>query len=330
MRYCLYAEPEWIKQSYGLNPKMEGRIFWDKLPRLLHSGLTNWARVFEGWYSIPTTAAELNEYDVIHTNMTQHGIGSVKKIKANMKRAGNTNLKVVVNVDHAINMWQAFEPFGTMLEDVNMADHVFCVHPIMADSLGVFLDRKIHVIPHPTSLDMFKEFQQDKFDKPTVTVVSHSYDRNYLIMSEMLIALRKKRPDLQTIFIGKMEDRTYIKWNYDEYFEMVPFPALMRIISASHVIIDTAVTHSYGRVPVECAALGTPCIGGTNIEAVNVLWPDLGVDIFNAKQLSDKVDDMLFGDQECIKAIVDNAQEKVARYGYPESKKAFEVMLAGS
>lgn len=332
MNYCLYAEPEWVKQSYQLNPGITGPIKYDLLPRIFHSGLTNWPVVFEGMLSVPNTMEEYNTYDVIHVNMTPHGVGNIKKIRSDVTRIKAKQPLIVANVDHAINMWEGFGNIEWFLKDLSLADRLFCVHPVMSGTLSTYLDRHVWTIPHPTNLDQFDELRSNgqKFDIPTVAVVVHSYDVNVLIVTEALNALKRKIK-FQTLCIGNAErKKEYTKWNYDQYISGLPFHHFAKILGMCDVVIDTAITHSYGRVGVECAALGVPCIGGATVESVNTLWPELVVDIFNAKQINAKVEELLFGDQEHRQDVIRTAQDGVLLYGYPESKKAFEEMLNAS
>jgi hypothetical protein len=329
MRYCLYAEPEWMIQSYGLNPNIVGGIIsHEMLPRIFHSGLTNWGRVFEGCYHVPKSLEEYQRFDVIHVNMTPHGVGSVKRIKSDLARIDGDKPKVVVNVDHAINMWEGFGNMEWFLQDVGMADHVFCVHSVMANTLAVLLNRKVYTIPHPTDLSQFDEMREpEKFDIPTVCVMLHSYDQNCVIVTEALNALRKDRK-IQVLAVGNgNRNKEYLKWNYDQYISGLPFASLMRVLSMCHVVIDTAITHSYGRIPVECAGIGTPCVSGMTVESGRILWPELQVDIFDAKSITSKIEMILFGEPPLRADIIRTAEEWVAYYGYPSCRKMFEEML---
>jgi glycosyltransferase involved in cell wall biosynthesis len=329
MNYCLYAEPEWIKSCYGLNPHIQGAIHYDMMPRIFHSGLTNWAMVFEGSYNVPSKLEEYEFYDVIHVNLTPHGVGSLKRIRSDIERLKTKKKPVVVaNVDHAINMWEGFANFEWFLHDLSLADHLFCVHPVMSRTLNLYLDKHVHTIPHPTNLEQFSELRVDeKFDIPTVVVFVHSYDVNTLIVSEALKALKRKYK-FQTLAIGNAERRKeYVKWNFDQYISGLPFYMFAKVVGMCNVAVDTAITHSYGRVGVESAALGIPCIGNNSVESVRCLWPELIVDIFDAKQIAEKIEMVLFGDQEHQQNMINAAQEGVIAYGYPASKKAFEDMI---
>jgi hypothetical protein len=328
MRYCLYAEPEWVKQSYNLNPQMQGAIPYTALPRIFHSGLTNWAMVFEGVYNVPNTMVEYGSYDVIHVNMTPHGVGNIKKIKADIARLESKKPLVIANVDHAINMWEGFGNFEWFIQDLLLADRLFCVHPLMSDTLSTYINRPVCTIPHPTNLDQFDELRSEqRFDIPTVVVFVHSYDVNVLIVTEALKALKRKYK-FQILLIGNAErKKEYVKWNYDQYIPGLPFHQFAKIVGMCNVAIDTAITHSYGRVGVESAALGVPCIGNFTVESIKRLWPELVVDVFNAKQITEKVESVLFGDQEHRQDIIRTAQEGVVMYGYPACKQVFEDMI---
>lgn len=323
MRYSLYAAKEWLIQSYGLRPDLRDPIGADKMPRVMHSGLTNWARALNGVYSLTQTFEQLAQYDVVHVNVPPSGVKSVLKLRRLIDAMPAENRPLLVaNPDQAIEMWESFSRFDLFLESMAVADRVFCVHAVMARTLRELLGKPVWHIPHPTDVDtLAEEFGGvDKYPAPLVLVVAHAYDQNYLIVTEALRALRRDHPDLKCVMVGRMpKDPMTVGSFYDEMYEAMPFDALMKLVAMSTCVIDTAFTHSYGRIGVECAALGIPCIGNTSVESVTTLH-SCAVDIYDASDIARKV-------RECIAG--DYGITPPTAYNYANSAASFEAMCNG-
>ena len=325
VRYCLYAHKDWVKQSYTLSPSLPSPIPYTALPPIMHSGLTNWAKVMKGWLHVPQNRNEYGMFDVIHVNMTTKNIGVIRKIRMHCDRAGIPIPKIVVNPDYAIQMWESYEPFDLFLEDMQKADHIFTVHPSASSTLSALLGRKVWTIPHPTDVDRlrqtFPKGEGSQFGSPVIVVIGHIWDQNYLLTSHVVSRIRAERPDVQTVLVGAIEKQgVWLKNTYDEFYPSMPFPDLMALVSKAAVVIDTAATSSGGRIQVECAALGTPCIGNTKNHMQMTLWEPLAVNIFDAGSLMVAINGVLDG-------VHSDLAESIIDYSYSYSYEKFMEML---
>ena len=331
MRYTLYADPRWVKESYGLNPGLQSPIKWNDLPPVMHSGLTNWGRVFKGHYHMPMTVDEYGNYDVIHVNMTPKNVGMIGRIRRHLAEVEREKWpKIVANTDHAIDMWVGYERIDLLREDLLKADALFSVEPVMAGSLALLTDREVTVCPHPTNVDQLREKygkmkNTDPFNKRTILVVSHPYDQNYIVPTLVVQELKKDMPDLAAILIGQVQkDGAWLRSVYDEWYESVQFPVMMEVVSRANVVVDTAITHSYGRLPVECAAVGTPCVADRNVASARDLFTGLCVDVHDGSDITGSVR-MALSDPKGF--MPDDST--VDYYGYAKRREQFEVMING-
>lgn len=323
MKYCLYALREWVINSYGLPPDTPSPIHNRSLPRVMHSGLTNWARVFDGVYNVPMSPKEYEDIDILHINMTPNGVGNIHSIMRHLEDVENKPM-IVVNVDHAIEMWNGFKRFDIFLDELSMADRVFCVEPASASTLKILLGKKVWCFNHPTNTTQLREIygtcrEEDPFPHKTVLVYAHPYDRNYLITSWVIKRLKAVTPDLRAIFIGQADDRAWLRTVYDEVYESVPFPVMMEIISRVDVAVDTAVTHSGGRFPAECAAVGTPCISDKKVFTGASIHGNTG-DIYNGVDTYERIKEFLSGGGKPMASV--------EHMGYEASRKKFEEMIS--
>ena len=329
MNYCLYASRDWIVQSYGLRPDLTSPISPDKLPRVMHSGLTNWPRALNGVFDTPLLLDQLAKYDVVHANIAPTMVKNVFKLRRLIDQLpSDKSPLLVVNPDHALEMWESFTRFDLFLDALRCADRVFTVHHTMSQTLESLLGTRVHTLPHPTNVELLRELygQTPKHPEKIIVVIAHHYDQNYLVVTETLRAMRRSGANFKTILVGHMpKDPMTVGAFYDDMFDALPFDKLMALIAMSRCVIDTAFTHSYGRIGVECAALGIPCIGHSANASVYDLHADFEVDIFNAREIAEAIERALDRSQA---AAAD--YDGVARYNYANSAAAFTEMCYGA
>jgi len=172
----------------------------------MHSGLTHWGKIFKGDYHIPNYD-EIENYDVIHINYTPSNIGKVKYIH---KLINGRDTKIVLNIDHAVDLWAAngFVEINQMIDEIKLADHLFSVETVMASTMTELLDREVHLIPHPTDVEMIrKNFYRKKTSGKgiSITVFIHSYDKNWLLITNLISQL-KEEMDISAIAVGSLDN----------------------------------------------------------------------------------------------------------------------------
>jgi hypothetical protein len=323
IKYCLFAEPAWMRQSYGIPVSAQPPIRYTQLPYIMHSGLTQWGKVFKGCYNVPD-AKELDNYNVVHMNYTPSNVGKLSYLH---KLIDGRPIKKVVNIDHAVDLWgmNGFVELNQMLDELQLADHLFAVESTMANTISKLMDRYVAVIPHPTDTEMVRknfvsvDGKKNHEGEMAITVFFHAYDKNWLLITNLLNKLKKEK-NILAVAVGALENfPAFFRNTFDLLYNRVSFSDAMKLIAMSDVVIDTALTHSYGRVPIECACLDTPCITNETVESGVMLFPCLAVDIFDMDWLALSIDS------------AKNAKPPFGykRYGYEESAKKFLDMLNG-
>lgn len=291
MKYCLYASREWLVQSYGLSPALQSPIKPSNMPLVMHSGLTNWPIALNGVYDTPLEDT-LGQYDVIHVNVAQHGIGYLYRLRKMINCLPGNKPLLVANVDPSIDMWEgSFERITDLLNVLPLADRLFCVHPVMCSTLSTLLKRKVWHIPHPSNIPAIKSCRRERHtDGKLLLVYSHAYDANIHMITELVHQLKQERDGLVVALIGRHTDKNHarIAEVYDETKQYVPFANNFTLISMADVIIDTAKTYSYGRIAVESAILETPCVTGDNVWAGFLLHNAYG-SIFDMEYIKHQV-----------------------------------------
>lgn len=162
----------------------------DSLVRPTMSGLYAWLAAFSEFGSeanIDTCLDRdfLEQYDIVHVNYV-HSVGSLMyKIREQLGRSSST--KLVVNVDHAVGMWDSFDMMR-MKRELDNADVIFHVEPVGAKVLWSLLGRNVNVIPHPVddiAIDAMVSDGRlpaiDDADKWDIACVYHRYQCTYAV-----------------------------------------------------------------------------------------------------------------------------------------------------
>lgn len=244
--------------------------------RVTMSGLLCWPKAFEifgrkGVKSANTAKDHLEQFDVIHTNYTPSNPSYISALRESL---GDSDTKIIVNVDFAIGMWSNIDPY-VMKDQLLKADMVFHVEPVGAEVLQEFLGIPVHTIPHPSDISRIKEFRQSTSFPPIVACQYHRYLYTwhpyfYALRSfpELLSALMNVSPPQPNVPLDSYFNEVFTRTRYEEYLTM---------LGGSFINIDLTPDYTYGRGIVDAAALGVPTIGSMSCAAAMHIWPELAV-----------------------------------------------------
>lgn len=147
------------------------------------------------------------------------------------------------------------------------------------------------------------------------------------IMSGHLVAkvLQRRHPELLIRVTKTPEFPLNTAFLAGTRFEVVPFrpwAEQLQELATVCLVINTDLWWTRGRVPVDCAAAGVPCVGTTS-DGQSELWPDLAAaDSAQTDQLVALADRCLF-DQSFREAVVAKARRRLTSYTYQETVKRF-------
>ena len=267
LSYCLIGDPvaaESIRKTDGV----------------VLSGLWQWSLAFEkygagGDVELIRRKDELEDYDIIHVNMTSGNFGLNHMIRDQLGDSSST--KLVSNIDFDVGTWgQLTHP--TMLEKVmDCADLVFHVESRGADVLADVLERTVPTLPHPVDvhgLDKYKKVERDPY-------VANIYHRYYPDITVPYWVIRDL--PLYSVLLGYEGGKIPSLPMYDQVFSHIPFVNMIENMSKAKFGLDMFHGYNYGRTVVEFAALGVPCVCSETIDASSRCFPDLTVNPFDTK-----------------------------------------------
>lgn len=261
---------------------------------LVISGLYQWGQAFKQYdeggdylYIPDLQGYEIEQFDLIHLNMTVNNQTILSEIR---DRIGwSSPSKLVCNVDISPEMWQSAYgrlPLG-LLREIDKADMLFSVEPVGADILSMSLARPVHVIPHPVPVERIRADYMRYDRNGALAVIFHRYTGgNWLVP---YLALRGL--DLPKWLLGWVGGDVGDKPDllYNEVISRLEFDAMMEMLSKFSMGMDLFQYYAYGRFPVECGALGIPCVTSDRIAAAGVVHPSLGVNPMDARKVRDLV-----------------------------------------
>ena len=258
IKYCL------LTWDYLENEHISG--FLHPLPI---TGLFNWSLLFNGDRTFPRTREDFDKYNLIHINFTQKNLPLMSKIT---RLIDHNKTKILVNVDYAIEMWaSAFSHPELLLQELDRADYIFAVEPAMADLLSIALKRPIACIPHPCATHLVEAYRTKERQKK-IMVSAHRYDTNFQLP---YYVTRDLPQEWYSCIMGAHNNMSSILHLYDECQKQLTFEESIKYIASQYAIIETHTMNTFGRVTVEAAVLGVPCIGPENIDSMNKCFPDL-------------------------------------------------------
>lgn len=168
--------------------------------------------------------------------------------------------------------------------------------------------------------------RQDPPQRPPVIYVAGDTVRPD-IMTGHLIAkvLQERHPELLIRVTKTPEFTLNTAFLRGARFEVVPFlpwAAQLRELAGYRLVLNTDLWWTRGRVPVDCAAAGVPCVGTTS-DGQKELWPDLYAgESLGIDRLLDLAGRALMDEEFRARAIA-TARNRLPNYAYEDSVERF-------
>ncbi|MBW2077893.1 MAG: methyltransferase domain-containing protein [Deltaproteobacteria bacterium] len=307
LSYCLIGDPQAID-----GVKNHGGV--------VLSGLWQWGLAFDehgnkGDVRLLRRKEDLEEYDIIHINMTAGNLALPSMVRDEI--GNNSDTKLIVNVDFDVMQWGANWQYPTLLtQALNCADLVFHVESTGASVLEHVLERKVHTLPHPVDvdgIDMYKKTERE----PTIATMWHRY-----IPDATLPYFAQKDIPLYRVLLGYTGKVPTLAM-YDFVYKPRGFIDTIKTMASATFGCDLYPGRTYGRAVVEFAALAVPCVCSNTIDAARRCFPSLTVDPFDVAGAHKLFTDLI-GDPDRIGEVYRYAYEAA---GYYSQKNSYARMV---
>lgn len=307
LSYCLIGDPHAID-----GVKNSGEV--------VISGLWQWSLAFDehgknGDVRLLRRKEEIEEYDIVHINMTAGNLPLPQMIRDEI--GDNSDTKLVVNVDFDVMQWGANWQYPTLLtKAIDCADMIFHVESTGASILEHVLNRKVHTLPHPVDVDGLDRYKRTDRE-PTIATMWHRY-----VPDCTLPYFAQKDIPLYRVLLGHT-GKVPTHSMYDFVYEPRTFIDTIETMASATFGCDLYPGRSYGRSVVEFAALAVPCVCSNTIEASCRCFPALAIDPFDVA-----------GAHKLFETLIDDTDKTVDIYkyayeaaGYYSQKNSYERMI---
>ena len=274
------------------------------------SGLYSWSIALKGDRAFPRTPDEFEKYNLVHINVTAKNLPLIAKILPLINR---NITKILLNIDYSIELWSSNLAYPQLLlQEIDKADYIFAVEDIMAETLSTSLKRKVPCIPHPAPIHLLETLKKhERLKKIMVSI--HRYDMNTIPV--WFACNNALNSQWKTTCIGAFQNKDQALHLFDEVCDLMKFDSLMRMLSNHYAIIDSHTLRSYGRINIEAAALGVPCISSNLISSQRKLFPELTTQLNDVPEMS-RLLHQLIKDNDFYTKCVKYAIDQVSYYSY--------------
>ena len=320
------------KYSYILIGDDQGKNFTNTDTHnnnLLLAGLYLWSTVFNKYGNSGSIEPywrneELEKYDIIHINYTPSNIQLPSVIRNEI--GTSSSQKIVVNIDVDAKQWSPnFAYYLHILKkDLNSADVLFHVEPHGADILSHIVDHNVHICPHPVDVsNLYNHIRNER--EPIIGVQYHRYTAETLMpyLATKNIPLRRilygyspvgKQP---VVANAGMYDQIMMQQQYTKHIDE---------LSKCAIGIDMYSGFSFGRAPIEMAALGIPTVVSSTIGSAERLFPYTTSDPFDINCATEKLK-KLITDLDFTDKVIKHAHENCTYYSLKNSYNRFMEIL---
>ena len=186
----------------------------------------------------------------------------------------------------------------------------------------------ITYLPQPYPVQFARRSAQPRSSKESVIMVAGVTQRYDIRLGQRIAAALNQKLPSYRIVVPKLADLTYDASDLsDTPYALRPFEPWRQHLSTlarATLVINTDYTETRGRVQCDCAAVGTPSLGGNSDGAVD-LWPDLASR--PDTPFADLVarGERLLTDQGYYEAVTRYAADRLVKYDYEESAARLQL-----
>lgn len=189
----------------------------------------------------------------------------------------------------------------------------------------------ITYLPQPYPVDFAANYRQPR-DKKDKTILVAGVTQRENIKQGQIVAreLQKQFPAYQ-IIIPKVEEYDY---DFSELtsakYTVLPFEQWqghLQTLAKTTLVINTDYTQTRGRVQTDCAAVGTPSLGGNSDGAVD-LFPELVSQPETSTSDLIKLGEKLLTDGAYYENIITHARGALQKYDYERSAERLRSLAA--
>lgn len=293
MKFCFISH---ANQVLKLNPK------WTSKAHCIESwALTLDADHFSGTSGDAQTWKVLNKYDAILVNQNTTMFTLTRQIKQNCPHPF-----LIAVAEGSVSDIATFAP-KTMVEMIRAATSVD-LYAILLDwaapCYSLITDKPVRWIGLPFYTDFFSPYRIAHHKRPSkarLIALQHGPGNHRNGLASFMVAARVS--GCKILVPGKTESSheliAHLAIPRVDHFPYLPWSEYLKKYAYAYMAIHLDTLYTYGRFPLDMAALGVPTIGSNRNQTNKILFPELTIDpikdISRAHQLATRLlDDEAF------------------------------------
>lgn len=286
------------------------------------TGCYQWIRVFNGDVVDYKFLEDPEKYDVIQVNLDTTDCRIVSDLK---RRLRDSSTIVVANQDYAPEIHhRAFEMYEDIHGAIYDADRVFATSP---SAQGIYSsmapDKQIWLNPHPCETHVIKKLGSWIKNEWAIIVYSR-YNGDVTIP---LIAMENS--GIEFGLVGYLENSDIhakrTKSSFKTIVNNMAYRDILKMIKEAEMGVFTPVSYSYGRVPCDFAALGTPLICSDKLYSAQKCFPLTSVDPYDTKRMTELA--LALKQESFREEVISLAEYNVEYFGHKACKERYMEMV---
>ncbi|MBI4436395.1 MAG: glycosyltransferase [Candidatus Omnitrophica bacterium] len=225
-------------------------------------------------------------------------------------------------------LWRNPRWYRSFMEFIETSDLFLIVNRAAQDYFQLVTHKPIVYFPPFYPYDYTRRFFRQREDKEKTIFVAGNTER-VDILAGLLRArdFQRRHPEylIKLTDWGKMNLEPLRRCRY-EILSRIPWQKYLEETSRALFILNTDIWWTNGRVPLDAAAVGTPCIG-CNANGQKECFPDLVCADIEGTAKALELAERLLNDAPFYEATQKKALSQLEGYSYENSRKRFETLV---
>lgn len=185
-------------------------------------------------------------------------------------------------------------------------------------------------LPQPYPVEFASKNFLPRQEKDKTIFVAGVTQRDNIKQGQLVAKeLQRQFPDY-TILVPKVHDLDYDASRLEgSRYQVVPFEQWrdhLQTLAKTTLVINTDYTKTRGRVQTDCAAVGTPSLGGNSDGEID-LFPELASTPTTPTEKIIEQGKRLLSDESHYASVVEQARQELAKYSYEPSAQRLRALL---
>lgn len=299
--------------------------------KFFRPGFYNWSRAMGGEVKVfESVKNKLDEFDIIMIIMAKPDVDAHIVQRVRDKIGWSSDKKVIVGVDLAVEIWQENINLMNLKESLKCADLVIASEPAQKSYFDALLDGEqappVIILDHPVDTNNWKATlgPPPVIKEEKIISLIHHYDNHWM---GTYLATHDQAWPTMACFMHRRPMQIELTPYHPSYRTGISYDEFLPFLAKYTLAVDSyQVVHSMGRTAIDCALVGTLCVGADCSRAQSFLFPSLTSPAGDIMRLRDIVSRVI-KDGDLRMTAIEIATNKVEYYSYENSVARLESLV---